>query len=232
MINGRFETGDLTGWTVFNDTNGTAGGATVVLFDTAGTGTSSLCAQFQVGSNVGYVYGSLGHGGGISQFVNLNAGQLNVAINIAASNSLSLKNGDAGTFILVLDGQSVVTNTFGSINGYQTIRSTMNYAIAVAGGMHEIAVDMRRNYYMGTGNSASPNQYLDNIVLSGSAVPGPIPLTIQLSDSTAILSWTNSAYMLQAALSPAGAYTNIPNAYSPYTNTTSLPMEYFRLIAD
>jgi hypothetical protein len=232
LENGRFETGDLTGWTIFNDTNGTTGGATVVLFDTSGNGTPSLCAQFQVGSTVGYVYGSLGSGGGISQSVNLNAGQLNITINIAAYNPGSRKNCDTGTFILILDGQQVATSIFGSIDGYQTNRSTLSYSKTVAAGPHVIAVDMRRNYYMGTGSSASPFQYLDDIVLSGSAVPGSVRLNIQPNGSSVVLTWTNPAYLLQAASSPAGTFTFISGASSPYTNSITGPSEYFRLTGD
>jgi len=234
LINGTFESGDLTGWTVFNDTNGTAGGAKVVLFDTAGTGTPSLSAQFEVGSTIGYVYGSLGHGGGISQFAHLKAGQLNISVDIAAYNPIPNLNADAGNFVLIVDGTNVLTNGFGSIGGYQTNRSTLNYGKTVAAGAHEIAIDMWRNYTMGTGNGASPFQYLDNIVLTGSAVPPlvPIPLNIQLGNSAAILSWTNAAFLLQTAASLSGVYTNIPGATSPYTNNISSPMEYFRLVAN
>ncbi|MGA2748074.1 MAG: hypothetical protein ABSG59_04790 [Verrucomicrobiota bacterium] len=230
LINGGFETGDFTGWTIFDDTNGTTGDATVVLFDVAGTGMPSLCAQFEVGSTVPYVYGSAGSGGGISQLVNLNSGQLNIALNVAVYNPLPLKNGEAGTFILSLDGKNVASDVFGPINGYQTNRSTLGCTTTVGGGTHEIAIDMTRIYEMGTGSSASPYQYLDDIVLSGAAVPGPIPLNIQLSDSTVIITWTNSAYTLQAAPSPIGAYTNVAGATSPYTNIISGSAQYFRLI--
>jgi len=57
----------------------------------------------------------------------------------------------------------------------------------------------------------------------------PILLSIQLSDSAAILTWTNSSYSLQAAPSPLGVYSNISAAVSPYTNNLSGSAKYFRL---
>lgn len=48
LVNGNFETGDFTGWTLYNEEHGTLGVTNIVVFDTAGTGTSSQCAQFEV----------------------------------------------------------------------------------------------------------------------------------------------------------------------------------------
>ncbi len=230
LINGNFATGDLTGWTTFNDTNGTTGPVSVVPFDITGTGTIANCAQFEVGSTIVPGYGSLGYGGGISQSVNLAAGQLTVFLNIAAYNSLSSKNLDGATFELVLDGKPVVTNIFGNINGYQTNFSAINYSTTVSAGAHLIAIDMRRAYASNSDPQAggvSPYQYLSNITLTGSSVPPP--LNIQGNGPTVILTWTNATFTLQAAPSSSGIFTNIPGAASPYTNTVTAPQEYFRV---
>lgn len=59
-----------------------------------------------------------------------------------------------------------------------------------------------------------------------------IPLNIETGSNAAILSWTNSAFTLQAAPFVTGLYTNIPGATSPYTNPVTGTQQYFRLIAN
>jgi uncharacterized repeat protein (TIGR03803 family) len=56
-----------------------------------------------------------------------------------------------------------------------------------------------------------------------------IPLAIQPSGSAVVLSWTDPAFTLQAAPAPAGTFSNIPGAISPYTNAISSPQQFFRL---
>lgn len=179
LINGNFETGDFTGWTEFNTVGGStpygqeAGGTaryTVVLFDTAGTGTPSYSAEFEVGEVSGIIGGGgLGQGAGIYQYVPLDAGQLNISVDIAATSPGN--NADAGTFELLLDGNLVASHAFGGISFSQTLRSTLSYSGVIATGTHQIAIDMRRGY--GVGVFVTPYQHLDNIVLSGTAVPEP-----------------------------------------------------------
>ena len=57
-------------------------------------------------------------------------------------------------------------------------------------------------------------------------------LSIQLSDSAVILTWTNLSYNLQAAPTPFADFTNVPNATSPYTNSISGPELFFRLVSN
>src|SRR5262249_55483635 len=82
LVNGGFETGDLTGWTLFNTALGGTALADVVSFDTAHTGAPSQSARFEVGETSGGIGGGgLGQGAGIFQDVSLLAGQLNIALN-------------------------------------------------------------------------------------------------------------------------------------------------------
>jgi hypothetical protein len=108
----------------------------------------------------------------------------------------------------------------------------VSYSTNVVAGAHQIGIDMRRSWFAATGSAPSPYQYLDNIVLTGSAVPAPISLNIQSGGPAVILTWTNAGYILQAAPSPSGAYTNVPGTASPYTNAISDPARYFRLTTD
>jgi hypothetical protein len=58
------------------------------------------------------------------------------------------------------------------------------------------------------------------------------PLEILKSGTNVVLTWTNSAFALQAAPAVTGSYTNIPGATSPYTNAITAPQEFFRLNAN
>jgi hypothetical protein len=60
----------------------------------------------------------------------------------------------------------------------------------------------------------------------------PTPLTIRRSGTNVVLTWTNSAFGLQAAPAVTGAYINISGAASPYTNAITGSQQFFRLIAN
>jgi hypothetical protein len=179
LVNGNFETGDLTGWILFNTVGsntpyGVERGGTALVqavqFDTAGNGAPSYGAEFEVGETAGVVGGGgLGQGAGIYQYVSLDAGQLLVSVDIAATSPGD--NADAGTFELLLDGNPVARAALGGISISQILRSTLSYSGTVTAGSHQIAIDMRRGYGMGYGNT--PCQFLDSIVLTGTAVPEP-----------------------------------------------------------
>jgi len=60
----------------------------------------------------------------------------------------------------------------------------------------------------------------------------PVPLNIQSTAGGPLLTWTNPIFSLQASPSLTGPFTNVPNAYSPYINTFTNQMMFFRLRAD
>lgn len=63
---------------------------------------------------------------------------------------------------------------------------------------------------------------------------GPIHTTalqIQLAARTPVLTWTNPVFNLQAAPAPTGPFTNIPEAFSPYSNTFPKSGLFFRLVS-
>ena len=170
LINGNFETGDFTGWTEFNTSAGGTSVFQVAQFDTAGTGTPSYAAEFEVGEVSGGIGGGgLGQGAGIYQNVSLTAGLLNLSLDIAATSPGN--NADAGTFQLLLDGNVVASQPMGPISFNQTIRSTLDYSGNVTAGTHQIAIDIRRGY--GTESPDTPFEYLDNVTLGGTAAPEP-----------------------------------------------------------
>ncbi len=67
-------------------------------------------------------------------------------------------------------------------------------------------------------------------VLPGAAIT-PIPLTLQLAGGNVILSWTDPAFGLQSAPSPAGAFTDVATSGTRYTNAITGPARFFRLKA-
>src|SRR5262245_65645367 len=77
LVNGDFETGDFTGWTLFDTAHGGSIATQVISFDTTNTGIPSLGASFAVGQTSGTIGGGgLGEGAGILQNVSRLAGQL------------------------------------------------------------------------------------------------------------------------------------------------------------
>jgi len=175
LINGNFATGDFTGWTLFNTPNGGTSVSQVVLFDTAGTGVPVNSAEFEVGETSGGIGGGgLGQGAGIYQYVTLGAGKLNLSLNIAATSEGN--NADAGTFQLLLNGNVVSSDAFGSISVNQTIRSTLSYSGTISGGTYQVGVDMLRGY--GTEFPNTPYQYLSNIQLSVTPIPEPSVIAV------------------------------------------------------
>jgi hypothetical protein len=72
---------------------------------------------------------------------------------------------------------------------------------------------------------------IDDVEVSAAIAPlvVPVALDIQISEGNAILSWADSTFSLQSAAATNGAFTNIPSATSPYTNSMTGPEMYFRL---
>ena len=171
LVNGNFETGDLTGWTVFTTTNGTNGInvlnftslPTVTLFNTTGSGASNS-AQFEVGQASG-AGGPIPGGGGITQNVTLAGGILNLAVDVAAF-SLS-NNASGGIFSLLLDGTTLNTFNTGSMTVNTTSRNRLTASTSVSAGLHSIGIQIMRTGGSGTGNT--PYQYVDNFAISGTA---------------------------------------------------------------
>jgi uncharacterized repeat protein (TIGR03803 family) len=60
----------------------------------------------------------------------------------------------------------------------------------------------------------------------------PIPLGVQRVNQAVVLNWSDPGFTLQAAPSAFGAFTNLPGAASPYTNTVAGSQRFFRLQAN
>ncbi len=174
LINGDFETGDLTGWTTFTTPNGTVGPGfpNVVPFDTNNDGIPSNTARFRVGEvNFTNQYA----GGGIFQIVNLSAGDLTISADIASTVEEG-SNASGGKVDLLFD--NVLLDTFdfldidASVPEFSKLVGTLSNITA---GTHEIRFLFTRPFLQ-FGSIETPVQYIDNIVISGTAtksVPEP-----------------------------------------------------------
>ena len=178
IVNGDFETGDLTGWTTFTTAAGTLGTGypNVILFDTNNDSTATYSAQFNVGATV---FPSSQQGGGVYQDVFLNGGTVTISADIASRyldpDQGTFGNAQGGIFDMILDGTTLATYTFGFIYEGETLFSDLWAVTNVSAGMHEIRFSFTRQYT----SFDSPEQFIDNVVLSSSsAIPEPASLLL------------------------------------------------------
>jgi len=77
--------------------------------------------------------------------------------------------------------------------------------------------------------------YLDNLIISGSAFADVIPTVVAeslqfgLSGGNLVLTWTNPLLALQSASTVDGPYTDVVGAVSPYSAPLDSDQKYFRL---
>ena len=95
-----------------------------------------------------------------------------------------------------------------------------------------IATDADGNVYVIGHSTGSTGNYDYAIIKYATLNPSPIPLHVQKIGNALVLSWTNTAFVLQAAPAISGAFTNIPSATSPHTNAMTSSQQFFRLKAN
>lgn len=159
LINGDFETGDLTGWSKFLVPSGTpVTGSGVEAFDTNGDGSSSAAAVFQAGTN--------GGNAAITQSAAIEAGSYRLSADLAV---LTFSANDGGTFELLFDGVVVDSWVLGRVGSYSTIRGALDASLLdVTAGTHEVMIRVTRGYLWA---ASTPKQYVDNVALE--PVPDP-----------------------------------------------------------
>ncbi len=185
LVNGDFQTGDLTGWTTFTTANGSNGTGlpNVVSFDTSGTG-ASLAAHFNVGETVA---DKSQQGGGIFQDVATGAGSFTITGLLASQDSPLGPNNELGVFSVLVDGVTEQTVDLGvSPDRNAIVRGSFNATFTIAtAGIHEVQFLITRPFTNRLG--ASPEQYLDNLTLNGPSPSVPEPSTMLLSGVGAVL---------------------------------------------
>ena len=75
------------------------------------------------------------------------------------------------------------------------------------------------------------DNFVFNYATTNMKTPGSaIPLRIQIDGQNAMLIWTDATFALQAAPTPAGVFTNVTGAASPFTHARVAPATFYRLI--
>jgi hypothetical protein len=180
IVNGDFQTGNLTGWSVFttpNGTNGTCPGSVpcpaVTSFDTTGSGASDA-AEFNAGQ-VTFQFG-IPAGGGLVQSVFFPAGMLSVSMDWAAIDEGAFGNADGGVFSILLNGATIASFDSSTLAANTTSRGTLSGSTTIsAPGMYQFAVEVTRPF------QPDPNvfQYVDNVTASiATPEPGTLGLAI------------------------------------------------------
>ena len=162
LANGDFETGDFSGFTLFETENGDMSSG-VINIDANNDGSLSRVGQFVVGVSGAANVGNPG-GGGLYQNVVLQDGDLTVTMDVTASSGSN--NGDGGLAEVFFDGQLMDSHNFGSVTAGVKEYETLSFTIPnVTAGVHEIRIQFTREYL-----KSSVSQLLDNIVLTGASI--------------------------------------------------------------
>ena len=94
-----------------------------------------------------------------------------------------------------------------------------------------VTVDTKGNVFV-TGTTYGYSSSYDYTTIKYSpSLPPPVQLDFQMLQTELVLSWTNSDFSLQSSSAIEGTFTNIPYAISPYTNSITLPQQFFRLVS-
>jgi hypothetical protein len=165
LVNGSFESGDFTGWSVGSTSNGTWGqGYPVVTGWPLGGGNA---AKGEVGEvNFDGTY----QGGILSQTFNSGGGAATLSFDWAAMGDGSNMNADGGLFELILDGTILAQHDVGSIGPNDLFNGTLSANANLSAGTHTFEIDVLRPYISNPG--ATPFQYVTNADVEGT-VPEP-----------------------------------------------------------
>ncbi len=177
LVNGDFQTGDWSGWSVKPTTNGQTGIQTVQLYDIDGAGPlgESLAGRLSVGK---VTYSGPTAGMYMTQSLNLTAGvQYKIDADISSffdtTNPPYYSNADGGQFSLVAGSSVLASWQAGEILAGEKMyfHLTGNYTPA-SSGPYDVGLLIVRDYVP----SAYLSQFVDNVV----CVPEPATLVLVL----------------------------------------------------
>lgn len=174
ITNGNFQTGNLSGWTVFSTSDGTNGVGLpdVVPFRTSGSGLSDA-AQFNAGE---VSFNNTPQGGGLMQTITVPAGgaytlMMNFASLGDADGSLNV---DAGTFAVIIDGNTVASDFLGNFTEpLQTLRGSFDQTMILPAGTYSFEVEITRTFT--SDGTSTPDEYVGGISLTPGTQHGPTP---------------------------------------------------------
>ena len=181
LINGDFQTGDLTAWTAYataypggTGTSGICSGGAAcpiaILFDTTGSG-ASYAAEFNVGVATGPTGTDLFQGAGLYQDVVLSPGTFVASLDWAVDSAVN--NADGGSFAILLNGTELNAYDTGVVSPGSIIRGTLSASTTITtSGTYQLEVEVTRNFMPATGVM----QFVDNVTVSDAGVSdGGVP---------------------------------------------------------
>jgi hypothetical protein len=173
VVNGNFETGNLSGWTVGFTPNGATAVQVVEQFDIDGPGPLGMTntAKFSVGNAVAPNLPI--EGVELTQPLALTAGAVyTFDFDWAAIRTITTTNAEGGRFALIVNGVELAvqaagsTNStlphYGHINAQYTAPSTGNFTVGVR---------ITRQFTIPTPTAPTLFQYVDNFTMAGGTAP-------------------------------------------------------------
>jgi uncharacterized repeat protein (TIGR03803 family) len=236
----------LSGSTLYGTTSlgGTNGNGTVFAINTSGTGYSVFHTFTAISS------GTNNDGANPKARLIVSGG------NLYGTTSGGGANGDGTVFAVNADGTGFTTlYIFPNIGGPNagliqsgpmllgTVFNNKVFALNTNGTGYIVLYNLNAT---SEGNGLAAGLILSGSTLFGTAVdkgtggdgtvfaltPLPTPLNIHPNGNSVILNWLNPLLTLQSTPALTGIFTNIPAAYSPYTNNLAAPQQFFQLIAN
>lgn len=170
LVNGSFQSGDFTGWTIGSTSNGTWGQGYPVVTGWPLGGMNA--AQGEVGE---VNFDGTFQGGTLSQTFTSGAGAATLSFDWAAMGDGTHQNADGGDFRLLLDGTILADHDVGTIGPNDLLNGTLTANMNLSAGSHTFEIDVLRPYVSLPGNT--PYQYVTNADVEGS-VPEPGALVL------------------------------------------------------
>jgi hypothetical protein len=178
LVNGSFQDGNFTGWTLGTTADGTAGQG----FPIIACWPPDPClnsAKYEVGQvnfNPGVFEGAT-----ISQMFTSGGGMTTLSVMWAAMGDGVHTNGEGGLFELILDGTILASHDVGQIGPTDLVNGTLTDTLNLSAGTHTFEVDILRPFLANPGNT--PYQYITGADVEGPGGTTPEPGTLVMLGS-------------------------------------------------